>query len=95
MTQGAHPQGQLFIWRHPRAFLALIQGSGYTECGGSPSAIADDLPQGFLNGAAQNADPHRLVGIDALEILERRDGPDQRHTAARDDAFLDRRPRGV
>ena len=61
-----------------RAFLAGVLG---------------DLPNGRLERAADDVDADHLVAFE-LELVERRDGLQERRAAAGDDALLDRRAGG-
>src|SRR6266852_3975455 len=55
-----------------------------------PSGVARDPAGWFLDRLADYADADLLV-LAGAHVLDRRRGPDQRHTTARHDAFLDRR----
>ena len=62
--------------------------------GAFPAAVADDLANRLLAGAADDVDADLLVAFQ-LELLESRSRAQQSHAAARDDAFLDRRASGM
>ena len=55
------------------------------------AGIGGNLPQGLLQGAAEEANAGSAVAIH-LKVVERGLGPDQDDAASRDNAFLHRRP---
>src|SRR6204780_4745292 len=59
------------------------------------AGVLDNLPQRLLDRTPQDGDTDRLVLIGTLELVERLLGTDQRYTAARHHAFLDRGTGGV
>src|SRR6266508_2625904 len=56
------------------------------------AGVLGELAHRLLERPAQDLDAELLVVVGDLDLLERRGGIDQRHAAARHDAFLDRRP---
>src|SRR5205814_7585733 len=71
------------------AFLAAIADDRPLE-----PAVLRNLTQRLLDGATNDIQAILLLAGD-LELLERRHRAQQRHAAARHDAFLDRRARRV
>src|SRR6267143_2919385 len=59
------------------------------------AGIGDDHAQWLFQGSPDDLDAGFLVGVLALDLVERRPGADVRNPAAGDNAFLDRRARGV
>ena len=59
------------------------------------ASVVDDLASRRLDRLAHDVDAGLLVGIGDLHGVERGDGAQQRHAAARRNAFLDRRAGGV
>src|SRR5690606_36799692 len=57
--------------------------------------VGNDRAQRRLEGTADDADAGVLVGIGALQAIEGCAGTQQGHAPARNNAFLDRRTRGV
>src|SRR6266571_7222245 len=59
------------------------------------TGVGHDLAQRLLEGALDDPDARVLIGVLALELVERYPRTDVGHTAACDNAFLNRRTRGV
>src|SRR6266571_2621486 len=59
------------------------------------TGVGHDLAQRLLERALDDPDARVLIGVLALELVERYPGADVGHTAACDNAFLNRRTRGV
>jgi hypothetical protein len=62
--------------------------------GAVQTGVAGDHAHRLFEGAAQDAQTGGGVAFQA-HLVQRRDGVDQRHTAAGDDAFFDGRTRGA
>ena len=53
------------------------------------------MPGGHADGLADDLDARGLVACGHLDLVQRRQAPEERHAAARDDTFLDGGPCGV
>src|SRR5690606_5168654 len=72
------------------AFTHCVHHNGRVFAG-----VGDDLAQRLFDGAREDADTDRLVGVRAFELRESLLDTDQRDAAAGDHAFFHRRTRGV
>src|SRR5690606_28357326 len=77
------------------AVVAFALLDGVDDHAGFIAGIADDGAQRGFDGAQDQLDAGVLVGVVALDLGHGGLGADQRDAAARDDAFLDGRTRGV
>src|SRR5260221_5278694 len=73
------------------AEVALAFGDLVHHHRGLFARVGDDLAQRLFQGAAHDLDAGLLVGVVALEHVERAAGADVGHAAAGDDTLLDRR----
>src|SRR5690606_2841624 len=77
------------------AVVAFALFNRVDDHAGFVAGIGDDGAQRGFDGAQDQLDAGVLVGVVALDLGHGGLGADQRNTAARDDAFLDGRTRGV
>src|SRR3990172_1304972 len=73
--------------------LGLLAANGLEHDGAVLPGVFRDLAQRDFQRAPDDRHADGLIVELQLEVLQRFHGVDQRHTAAGDDAFLDRRPR--
>src|SRR5207237_8943836 len=91
---GLH-QVRVFTLGHVVTFVAFALLDFLDNERAFRAGVVSQLAHRLFDRATHDLDADLFIGIEAAHVLERFLRSDKRDTATRDDAFLDRRTRGV